>query len=85
MGFPVPLGRWLREDGRGAIDELVLSPRALSRGLLDPVVVRALADAHRARAADHGERLWLLLNLEIWQRLFLDRDEPAALSEVLHA
>ncbi|HJQ98956.1 MAG TPA: asparagine synthase (glutamine-hydrolyzing) [Candidatus Polarisedimenticolaceae bacterium] len=85
MGFPVPLGRWLREGARTGIDELVLSPRALSRGFFEPAVVRALADEHRARVADHGERLWLLLNLEIWQRLFLDGDDPQALSEVLHA
>ena len=85
MGFPVPLGRWLREDGRASLDSLVLSPRALSRGWLDPAVVRALVEEHRNGEADHGERLWLLLNLEIWQRLFLDREPPQALSEVLHA
>ena len=27
--------------------------------------------------ATHGDRLWLLINLEIWQRIFLDGDEPA--------
>jgi len=85
MGFPVPLGRWLREDGRGAIDGLVLSTRALSRGLFEPAVVRALAEEHRVGEADHGERLWLLLNLEIWQRLFLEGEDPQSLSEVLHA
>ena len=85
MGFPVPLGRWLREDGKAALDELVLSPRALARGFFEPAVVRALTDEHRAGGADHGERLWLLLNLEIWQRQFLDREEPRAVAEVLHA
>jgi asparagine synthase (glutamine-hydrolysing) len=85
MGFPVPLGRWLREDGKAALDDLVLSPRALARGYFEPAVVRALTDEHRAGDADHGERLWLLLNLEIWQRLFLDREELQAVPEVLHA
>jgi len=85
MGFPVPLGRWLREQGRAAIDEMVLSPRARGRGLFEPAVVAALVDEHRAGGADHGERLWLLLNLEIWQRLFLDREDPHAVAEVLHA
>jgi hypothetical protein len=31
---------------------------------------------HAAGAADHGDKLWLLLNLEIWQRIFLDGEEP---------
>ena len=84
MGFPVPLGRWLRAR-RHIVDELVTGPRALARGLFEPPVLRRLADEHRAGDADHGERLWLLVNLEIWQRLFLDREEAPAVAEVLHA
>ena len=38
---------------------------------------RRLVAEHRAGAAQHGDRLWLLMNLEIWQRVFLDGDEPA--------
>ena len=39
--------------------------------------LRRLVAEHRAGAASHGDRLWLLMNLEIWQRVFLDGDEPA--------
>ena len=31
---------------------------------------------HRAGGADHGMRLWLLMNLEIWQRIFVDGESP---------
>ena len=85
MGFPVPLGRWLRDPARPILDELVLGPRALARGLFEPAVLRALVADHRLGEADHGERLWLLINLEIWQRLFFDREEPSSVAEVLHA
>jgi asparagine synthase (glutamine-hydrolysing) len=85
MGFPVPLGRWLRDPGRPIVDDLVLGPRALARGLFEPAVLRAITEEHRSGDADHGERLWLLANLEIWQRLFLDREEPPSVAEVLHA
>ncbi|MGE0453607.1 MAG: asparagine synthase (glutamine-hydrolyzing) [Vicinamibacteria bacterium] len=77
MGFPVPVGRWLRGPFWSAVRELVLSPRALERGLLDAGEVRRLAEAHRSGREDHGDRLWLLLNLEIWQRVFLDGDSFA--------
>jgi asparagine synthase (glutamine-hydrolysing) len=77
MGFPVPVGGWLRGPFRGIVEDLVLGPRALGRGLFDPSFVRRLAEEHRAGIADHGDRLWLLLNLEVWQRVFLD-GEPAA-------
>jgi asparagine synthase (glutamine-hydrolysing) len=72
MGFPVPVGGWLRGPFWGIVEDLVLGPRSLGRGLFDPAAVRRLAAEHRDGIADHGDRLWLLLNLEIWQRLFLD-------------
>jgi asparagine synthase (glutamine-hydrolysing) len=55
-------------------EELLLGPRALERGLFDPKAVRRLTEEHRSGVADHGERLWLLANLEIWQRVFLEND-----------
>jgi asparagine synthase (glutamine-hydrolysing) len=78
MGFPVPLGSWLRGPFRGVVEDLVLGPRALGRGLFEPSAVRRLVAEHRAGLADHGDRLWLLLNLEIWQRVFLDGESATA-------
>ena len=77
MGFPVPVGRWLRGRFWPVVREFVLSPRALSRGLLDPKQVHRLAVEHRSGAEDHADRLWLLINLEIWQRVFLEGEDTA--------
>ncbi len=85
MGFPVPVGRWLRGPFRSVVDEFILAPRALARGLLRPAAVRRLADEHLAGARDHGDRLWLLVNLEIWQRIFLDGETPPVLDGMAHA
>jgi asparagine synthase (glutamine-hydrolysing) len=76
MGFPVPVGRWLRGAFWPLVEDLVLGERALARGLLDPAPLRRLAAEHRAGAADHWERLWLLVNLELWQRIALDGEDP---------
>jgi len=83
MGFPVPVGRWLRGPFRPLVDELVLGPRALARGLFEPRALRRLVASHRAGAVDHGDRLWLLINLELWQRIFLDGEEPAGIMDGL--
>jgi asparagine synthase (glutamine-hydrolysing) len=72
MGFPVPLGRWLGGPFRPLVNRLLLSSRALDRGLFDERVVRRLALEQAQGVADHSERLWLLLNLELWQRIFLE-------------
>jgi asparagine synthase (glutamine-hydrolysing) len=74
MGFPVPIGRWLQGPFWPVVREFVLSPRATRRGLFQPSEVARLAEEHRSGAADHGERLWLLVNLEIWHRVFVERE-----------
>jgi asparagine synthase (glutamine-hydrolysing) len=72
MGFPVPVGAWLRGPYRFILDELVLGPRALARGQFDAGALRQLVAAHVSGEANHAERLWALINLELWQRLHLD-------------
>jgi asparagine synthase (glutamine-hydrolysing) len=79
MGFPVPVGRWLRGPFWPVVEDFVLGPRALRRGLFEPSVVRGLAEEHRAGLRDHGDRLWLLVNLETWQRIFLDGEDVASI------
>jgi asparagine synthase (glutamine-hydrolysing) len=79
MGFPTPVGRWLRGSFRPLLEELVAGPRTLERELFAPGFVRRLVAEHVSGAADHGDRLWLLMNLELWQRIFLEGEAPAAM------
>jgi asparagine synthase (glutamine-hydrolysing) len=74
MGFPVPIASWFRGAYRSVIDEYVLSERALSRRLFNADFVRDLVGRHSSGAENHDERLWALVNFEIWQRQFLDRE-----------
>jgi asparagine synthase (glutamine-hydrolysing) len=80
MGFPVPVGRWLRGPFWPLVEDLVLGPRAMARELFDGRALRQLASEHRAGIADHGDRLWLLVNLEIWHRVFVDGEDAAAVT-----
>jgi asparagine synthase (glutamine-hydrolysing) len=74
MGFPVPIGSWLRGQFSHVVDEYVLNSRALDRGIFNAEFVRELVARHRA-GENHSERLWALINFEIWQRRFLDGEE----------
>jgi asparagine synthase (glutamine-hydrolysing) len=76
-GFGVPLGAWLRRDLASA-RETLLSPEARGRGLLHLPVVERLLSEHADGKRDHSGRLWALLTLEWWHRLFID---PAKLSK----
>jgi asparagine synthase (glutamine-hydrolysing) len=80
MGFPVPVGTWFRGAYRHVIEDCVLGERALSRGLLDRETLRAIVFEHNSGAKDHAQRLWSLVNLEIWMRQALDGDPVAGLS-----
>lgn len=78
MGFPVPVSAWLRGPYWSLVENVVLGSRAQARGLFDVAAVEQMAQEHRLGKADHGERLWLLLNLELWQRIFVDGEDPAS-------
>jgi asparagine synthase (glutamine-hydrolysing) len=76
MGFPVPVGSWLRREWRPIVDELVLGPRAQARGLFDAAAVRGLVAEHQS-GINHSERLWGLITFETWARVFLDGEAHA--------
>lgn len=78
MGFPVPFGRWVAGAHGAVLDEFVTGARARDRGLFDAAELSRLVAEHRG-GANHDERMWSLVNLEIWQRIFLDGEDPAAI------
>lgn len=78
MGFPTPLRGWLAGPYLDQVEQLLLEPRTLEGGIFKPAALQELLREHRHRVKDHYERIWRLLNLEIWRRVFLDRD-PAYL------
>jgi len=74
MGFPVPVGSWFRNQFKSVVDEYVLSERTLARGIFNADFVREIVAKHNA-GENHDERLWFLVNFEIWQRCFIDGEE----------
>lgn len=78
MGFPVPLGKWFRGAYAPVLDEYVLSSRAAERGIFNAAFVRSLVDQHQRGVANHSERLWSLVNLEMWFRRFIDGENAGA-------
>ncbi|MGI8883474.1 MAG: asparagine synthase (glutamine-hydrolyzing) [Pyrinomonadaceae bacterium] len=71
MGFPVPVGNWFRNEFRHIVEEYVLSERSLRREIFNSDFVREIVGKHNA-GENHDERLWFLVNFEIWQRRFFD-------------
>jgi asparagine synthase (glutamine-hydrolysing) len=76
MGFPVPIGAWFRGAYQSVVDEYVLSERVSARGIFNSDALYELARRHQ-NGENHDERLWSLVNFEIWQRQFFDGEESS--------
>jgi len=72
MGFPVPFSRWTRGPWHGVVRDVLLDRRTRERGLIDADGVDRLLRDHAAGRTDGWDRLWMLLNLELWHRTFID-------------
>lgn len=78
QGFPTPIFEWFRNQARALVRD-VLSPEAIHRrGLFKPAKAQQLLDEHESGFADHGLLIWGLLNIELWQQLFLDDAQLSA-------
>ena len=77
MGFGVPLADWFRGALRDLPGEVLLDPRSLERGYFRESAVRGLIDRHLGGAEDTSNKLWALLQLELWLRTYVDAERPA--------
>jgi asparagine synthase (glutamine-hydrolysing) len=77
MGFPTPWAYWLAGPQLNDLEHMLLEPRSVDRGLFKPELVKRLFDEHRTGHRDQGNRIWRLLNLEVWHRVMIDGEEQS--------
>ena len=77
MGFGVPVGGWFRGKLQRLMEAVLFDKRTIERGYFDPAFLRKLWDKHLKGPAwqiDLSHLLWVLLVLELWHRIFVDRE-----------
>ena len=72
LGFPTPWSGWLSGPRLETIRSLLLERRSLERGYFRREAIERLFDEHRAKHRDNYDRIWRLLNLELWHRVCLE-------------
>lgn len=72
LGFPTPWSGWLAGPRLETIRALLLEQRSLERGYFRCEAIERLFDEHRAKHRDNYDRIWRLLNLELWHRVCLE-------------
>jgi asparagine synthase (glutamine-hydrolysing) len=71
MGFPTPLTKWLRQPKAEPLFSALRAPNGLIASILDLPAVGALIERHRSGFEDSTDRLWRLINFQIWGDVFL--------------
>ncbi len=70
MGFPTPLKQWLSGPMANSIFSLLRSPDSLLGELVDRRALDHLLQLHANGSEDATDRIWRLLNLQLWGDLF---------------
>jgi asparagine synthase (glutamine-hydrolysing) len=88
-GFGAPIGTWFSRELAPLRSELVGERGLAGRGLFDGAAIRRICAEHDAKREDYSDLIMVLVNLEVWCRLFLDgasaADVGASLTSQLRA
>jgi asparagine synthase (glutamine-hydrolysing) len=71
-GFGAPIRSWLRGPLKPLVDDLLSEETVRKRGLFRPSEVQRIINANLSGREDYNLQVFQLLNLELWQRQFLD-------------
>jgi asparagine synthase (glutamine-hydrolysing) len=85
MGFPTPLRQWLRDPACAPLYQVLLDPQGLLADYTDPKELRALLTRHQEGVEDATDRIWRLLNLQVWSGLFFGGNRQTLLDGLLAA
>lgn len=72
QGFSSALPYLLRAEYERLFQHCLLESSLVSAGILDGKQIRRLVQEQASRTADHGNRLWLLINAELWYRMMIE-------------
>lgn len=64
--FPVPDKCWTSKEMKDLTEAVLIAPESLHRGLFKPEILK--------QACQYGNLTWSLVNVELWFKIFIDRD-----------
>jgi asparagine synthase (glutamine-hydrolysing) len=75
-GFPVPYESWLRNDLKDVVWGILTDRKTIDRGYFSKDAIEGLLRAN-SNGANYSKEIFSLLNLELWQRTFLESEKVA--------
>jgi len=83
VGFGFPLGIWMRTELKTFLKNLFEQSRFVELGIFDRKYMHQVLEEHISGKADHNYRLWVLINLEIWYRLYFENETVDSMREFI--
>jgi asparagine synthase (glutamine-hydrolysing) len=83
-GFGFPLAYWFQNELREPTRILLTRGSLVAGGYFRAAAVESLLDEHVRGKMDHNYRLWLLLNVELWHRAFIEGQPKEQIESTLH-
>jgi asparagine synthase (glutamine-hydrolysing) len=71
MGFPTPIRQWLMDPRAESLFAVLRQKDGIIQSCLDCRAVESLLDRHQRGVEDATDRIWRLLNLQIWGNVCL--------------
>ena len=81
QGFGFPIAQWIRSDLSGFLQKLFAESRFVELGIFEQKYMQELLDEHLSGKVDHNFRLWILLNLELWYRIYFENQSMDEMRE----
>jgi asparagine synthase (glutamine-hydrolysing) len=75
QGFMFPVAYWMNSKALKAIRTSLLDGPLVTEGWVEPSGVERLISEHQQHRADHHVRIWMLLNLDTWFRIYVERQQ----------
>jgi len=75
QGFMFPVASWLNGETADRLVERLVGGPLVREDWIRPEVPRRLMAEHEAHRADHHVRIWMLLNLDAWYRIYVDGED----------
>ena len=73
QGFASALPYLVKNEYEKIFEHVLKNSQLIQTGVLSAAPIQKMVQAHVAGHSDHGNRLWLLVNLEAWHRIHIEQ------------
>jgi asparagine synthase (glutamine-hydrolysing) len=75
QGFMLPVAYWLNGKNLVPLQAPLRQSRLVKEGWIERAAINRLFSEHNERREDHHVRIWMLINLDAWYRIYLDGEK----------